>query len=69
MYGLNVYSEINQLRQQYKNNKYDVFYFSKALSNIELFIEFFFEILNERAEPLIVVIEGLKAFLRLREYR
>lgn len=68
MYGLNVYSEINQLRQQYKNNKYDVFYFSKALSNIELFLEFFFEILNERCEPLIALLEGVKAMLRLREY-
>ena len=46
-----------------------MFYFSKALSNIQLFIEFFFEVLNERAEPLILAIEGLKSLLKLREYR
>ncbi|CDW78719.1 UNKNOWN [Stylonychia lemnae] len=68
MYGLNVFSEIRQLQQQYQDNQYAVFYFSKALSNIGLFIEFFFEILNERCEPVVVIIEGLKSFLRLREY-
>jgi len=46
-----------------------VFYFSKALSNIQLFIEFFFEVLNERAEPLILLIEGVKSLLKFREYR
>ena len=46
-----------------------MFYFSKALSNIELFLEFFFEILNERCEPLIAVIEAFKSLLRLREYK
>lgn len=45
-----------------------MFYFSKAPSNIGLFIEFFFEILNERCEPIVLIIEGLKSFLRLREY-
>lgn len=69
IYGMNVYSEINSLRQQYKENKYAVFYFSKAVSNIELFIEFFFEIMHERAEPLIAVIEGIKCLLKLREYK
>lgn len=39
------------------------------MSNIQLFIEFFFEVLNERAEPLILAIEGAKALLRFREYR
>lgn len=68
MYGLNVYSELRQLSQQYHNNQYAVFYFSKAPSNIGLFIEFFFEILNERCEPIVLIIEGLKSFLRLREY-
>ncbi len=46
-----------------------MFYFSKAVSNIQLFIEFFFEILNERAEPLIATIELIKALLKFREYR
>ena len=45
-----------------------MFYFSKALSNIGLFIEFFFEILNERCEPIVVVVEAVKALMRLREY-
>ena len=46
-----------------------MFYFSKALTNIQLFIEFFFEILNEKAEPLIATIELAKALLKFREYR
>ena len=69
IYLLNVYQELTALKQQYKDNKYEVFYFSKALQNIQLFIEFFFEVLNERDEPLILVIEGVKALLRFREYR
>lgn len=69
IYGMNVYSELNSLRQQYKENKYTVFYFSKALSNIELFVEFFFEIMHERAEPLIAWVELAKCLLRLREYK
>jgi len=69
IYGLNLYQEINSLRTQYRENKYEVFYFSKAVSNCQLFIEFFFEILHERAEPLIVVIELLKSLLKFREYR
>jgi hypothetical protein len=36
---------------------------------VQLFAEFFFEIINERDEPLVLVFESLKAFLRLREYR
>ncbi len=69
MYGLNVYSEIRALRKQYKDNKYAVFFFSKAVSNIGLFIEFFFEILNERCEPLILVFESFKSFLSFIEYK
>ena len=46
-----------------------MFYFSKAVSNCQLFIEFFFEVLHERAEPLIAVIELGRAILRFREYR
>ena len=69
MYGLNVYSEVRALRKQYKENKYAVFFFSKAVSNIALFIEFFFEILNERCEPLILVFESFKSFLSFIEYK
>lgn len=45
-----------------------MFYFSKGLSNIQLFVEFLFEILHEKDEPLIALIELFKAGLRLREY-
>ena len=38
------------------------------MSNIELFVEFFFEILNEKCEPIIALFEALKAYLGLREY-
>mmetsp|Transcript_3626 Transcript_3626/g.3577 ORF Transcript_3626/g.3577 Transcript_3626/m.3577 type:complete len:123 (-) Transcript_3626:150-518(-) len=68
MYGLNLYSEINQLRQQHQDNKYKVFYFSKAINSFELFVEFFYEILNEKHEPLIAVVEFVKAYVKLREY-
>ena len=45
-----------------------MFYFSKALTNIEYFIEFFFDILNEKVEPVIIFIEGIKLLMRLKEY-
>ena len=32
-------------------------------------MEFFFEILNERDEPLVLAFESVKALLRLQEYR
>jgi hypothetical protein len=68
MYGLSLMGELNELRRQYRNNKFKVFYFSKGLNNIQLFIEFLFEILHEKNEPLISVIELFKACLKLREY-
>lgn len=68
MYGVSLMGELNELRRQYKNNNFKLFYFSKGLSNIQLFIEFLFEILHEKAEPLIAVVELAKAGLRLREY-
>ena len=45
-----------------------MFYFSKGLSNIQLFVEFLFEILHEKDEPLVAMIELVKAGLKLREY-
>jgi hypothetical protein len=32
-------------------------------------VEFFFEIMNERTEPLIAVVEFVKMILKFREYR
>ena len=34
LYGLNFYGELNQLRQQHKDNRFPVFYYSKALTNV-----------------------------------
>ena len=68
MYGISLMGELNELRRQYRNNKFKVFYFSKSLANIQLFIEFLFEILHEKDEPLIALIELVKAGLKLREY-
>lgn len=45
-----------------------MFYFSKGLNNIQLFVEFLFEILHEEDEPLIALVEAIKAGLKLREY-
>ena len=42
---------------------------SGALTQIQLFIEFFFEVINERDEPIVFVIELAKCFMRLKEYR
>lgn len=45
-----------------------MFYYSKSLTNAQQFVEFFFEIMHEKPEPLIAVIEFAKCILRLREY-
>lgn len=68
MYGISLIGELNELRRQYKNNKFKVFYFSKGLANVQLFIEFLFEILHEKNEPLISLFELIKAALKLREF-
>ena len=60
LYGLSMVGELNDLRKQYKNNKLKVFYLSKGLNNIQLFIEFLFEILHEKDEPIVSVVELLK---------
>ena len=68
IYGANLYSELNHLRQQYDTCKDDVFYFSKGITQIEQFIEFFFEILNENADPLVFAVEVAKSISKLKEY-
>lgn len=68
MYGYSIMSELHDLRKQYNSNKFKVFYFSKGLNNIQMFFEFLFEVLHEKDEPLIAVVEAAKAALKLREY-
>lgn len=65
---LYIINELNDLRKQFKSNKLKVFYFSKGLNNIQLFVEFLFEILHEKDEPVICVLEAIKGVLKLREY-
>ena len=36
---------------------------------MQLFLEFLFEVINERDEPLVFAFEVAKACLKLREYR
>ncbi len=36
---------------------------------MQLFIEFYFEVINERDEPLVFAFELVKFLLRMREYR
>ena len=43
-------------------------YLSGILSQIQIFAEFFFDILNERDEPIVFVFETIKAMIRLKEY-
>ena len=68
LYGLSLMGELNDLRKQYRNNKFKVFYWSKGLNNVQLFVEFLFEILHEKNEPIILVVELLKAMLKINEY-
>lgn len=43
-------------------------YTSKALTNIQLFIEFIFESMRERSEPLVALFELTKLIFKLKEY-
>ena len=69
MYGTSLYSELNEYRQYRANNTHKVSYSSSAFSQVQLFMEFLFEVINERDEPLVFAFEAAKFFLRLREYR
>ena len=69
IYGFNLYSEISRIRSQYSQNKFPVFYFSRAVGNCQLMIEFFFEVLNERDEPLVAAVELIKSLFQFREYQ
>jgi len=69
MYGTSLYSELAEYREYLANNTYRVSYSSGAVSQVQLFMEFLFEVINERNEPLVFTFEAVKFFLRLREYR
>lgn len=69
MYGVSLMGELTELRRQYRNNKFVVFYFSKGINNIQLFLEFLFEIINEKDEPLVCLVELAKAACKLLEFR
>ena len=69
MYGTSLYSELNEYRNYRANNTHKVPYSSGALSQVQLFAEFLFEVINERDEPLVFAFEAAKFILRLREYR
>jgi len=69
MYGTSLYSELSEYREYLTNNTHKVSYSSGAFSQVQLFMEFLFEVINERDEPLVFAFEVLKFFLRLREYR
>ena len=43
-------------------------YTSQSLVNIQFFIEFLFEIIREKDEPIVAVLELIKAVLKLKEY-
>lgn len=69
MYGTSLYSELSEFRNQNADNSQKVAYYSGALSQIQLFMEFLFEVLHERGEPLVFAFEAVKSVLKLREYR
>ena len=43
-------------------------FYSQSLINIQFFIEFLFEIIREKDEPIVAVIELVKAALKIKEY-
>ena len=69
MYGTSLYSELNEYRHYRANNRHKVSYSSNAVSQVQLFMEFLFEVINERDEPLVFAFEAVKFVLKLREYR
>jgi hypothetical protein len=70
MYGASMYNELTELREQFTTNdqKLKVMYLSGILSQVQIFAEFFFDILSERCEPVVLIYEALKALLKLKEY-
>ena len=68
MHGYNLLGEITELRKQFKNKKLKVLYYSKFFEYIQLFVEFMFEILNEKDEPLVLTLETIKAIFKIKEY-
>lgn len=68
MYALSLLTEIKHIREQYHSNRYPVFYFSTAATSFQLFAEFIFQLLNEKCEPLVLLLESIKALLRFKEY-
>ena len=69
MYGTNLYNELIEFRAQRADNAYKVSYWSGAIQQVQLTLEFLFEVINERDEPLVLAFELAKCFFRLREYR
>ena len=69
MYATSLYSELNEFRAHSANDQYKVAFYSGALAQIQLFLEFLFEVLHERVEPLVLAFEGLKCLCKLKEYR
>ena len=69
MYGTSLYSEMRDYMHYRSSNTHRVSYSSGAFSQVQLFMEFLFEVINERDEPLVFGFEAIKFFLRLREYR
>ena len=69
MYGLSLYSELAELRGHYISNQTLIRYYSSALTQVQLFAEFFFEVINERCEPLVLAFELFKAVCKLKQYK
>lgn len=69
MYGTSLYSELQEYREYTVTNTHKVAFSSSAFSQVQLFMEFLFEVINERDEPLVFAFEAVKFCLRLREYR
>lgn len=68
IYGIQLFTELREMRRQYKNNKLKVFYLSKGIQHFELFFEFLYEILHEKDEPIALFFEVIKSGLKLNEF-
>ena len=67
-FALGIASEVVQMYKFFKQNTKKLFYYSNILDQFGFLSEFVWQHLDEKIEPLIGTIEGLKFFLKFYEY-
>lgn len=71
MQWLSMQQELSEFRAQFhsSNDHFKVKYLSGALGHIQIFFEFMFDVSNKDVKPLVLLLEGVKALLKLKEYQ